>query len=429
MVALQILNKVLQSRDDSIIQNNLLTVEHFSGYEDEFTFIEEHKEKYGNVPDRETFKAKFPDFEFVDVYEPDNYLLDTLEEEFLYSQSVPVLQRYAELLKSDANAANEYLQSQMTKLHPRYSIGGTDIVAGADARYEEYLSRKDKQSEWYFESGFKELDDVTHGIQRGEELMVIIARTNQGKSWVLAKMCAHVWQTGFNVGYISPEMSASKVGFRFDTLIHKFSNRGLLNGADNDEYSGYIAELKTRKNKFIVATPADFARKITISKLRNWVNQYGLDMIAIDGITYLSDERASRNDNKTTSLTNISEDLMSLSLELKIPVLVVMQVNRTGVGHGDEDGTPELESMRDSDGPAFNASIVLALRQKTEGTLEIGIKKNRNGPIGVSLNYMWNIDTGEFTYLPNDSKVGTRRSNAQKSDNNGGSSKNSKNVF
>ena len=409
MVAMQILNKVLQTADDSILEDNMLSVDYFIGYEDEYNFIQKHKEKYGNVPDKETFISHFPEFEFTEVNESDRYLIETIQEEYLYSKTVPVIQKAADLMNTDSNAAAEYLMSQARLLQPNYHIGGTDIVGGADDRYAEYLNRKDKQKDWYFTSGFPELDDIIHGIQRGEELFVIVARTNQGKSWVLAKMCAHVWQIGYNVGYLSPEMSASTIGFRFDTLVKQFSNKGLMCGNDTDSYEDYIAELKTRKNKFMVATPADFDRKITVSKLRNWVKQYKLDMIAIDGITYITDERGQRNDNKTTSLTNISEDLMSLSLELKVPVLVVVQANRTGVSNASDDGTPELESIRDSDGIAHNASKVISLKQKTDGVLEIGIKKQRFGAVGGKLNYLWDIDTGDFTYLPADGKT-TRKS-------------------
>lgn len=403
MVGLQILSKILNTGDFSIVDNNLLTTEYFTGYEREFDFIKTHKDKYGNVPDKATFLGEFNEFEIVDVTETDRYLVDKIREENLYYKSLPIYKRYSELLKVDSNAASEYLASQLPTLQPNYQLGGTDIIANADTRYNEYQERKAHQEEWYFESGFQELDDIIHGLQRGEELVVIVARVNQGKSWILSKMCTHVWQTGFNVGYVSPEMSASSVGFRFDTLTKKFSNKGLMWGKSNendDAYKDYITELKQKKNKFIVATPLDFDRTITVSKLRNFVKQNDLHLLAIDGITYVQDERGKRNDNKTTSLTNVSEDLMSLSMELKIPIVVVVQANRTGVGQEGEDGTPELESIRDSDGIAHNASKVIAIRQKTKGVLEMGIKKQRFGAVGGKLNYTWNIDTGEFVFIP-----------------------------
>lgn len=403
MVTLQIISKILQTGSNAIVEENLLGVDYFVGYEKEFTFIQNHKEKYGNVPDKATFLSEFPEFDLVEVNESDRYLVDTVREENLYYRSIPVIQKAAELLKTDSNAAAEFMMQQAPMLQPNYQLGGMDIVSQAKVRFEEYKDRKANQDKWYFESGFQELDDIIHGLQRGEELLVLFARTNQGKSWILAKMCAHVWQTGFNVGYVSPEMSASSVGFRFDTLTSRFSNRGLMWGKDDSadaEYEKYINELSTRTNRFMVATPADFGRRITVSKLRNWVKQYQLDMIAIDGITYISDERGRNNDNKTTSLTNISEDLMSLSVELKIPILVVVQANRSGVGVGEDDGTPELESIRDSDGIAHNASKVISIRQKQNGVLEMGIKKQRFGAVGGKLNYTWDIDTGDFTFIP-----------------------------
>ena len=403
MVTLQIISKILQTSSNAIVEDNLLGVEYFVGYEKEFNFIQSHKEKYGNVPDKATFLAEFPEFDLVEVNESDRYLVDTVREENLYYRSIPIIQKAAELLKTDSNAAAEFMMQNAPTLQPNYQLGGVDIVSQASVRFEEYKDRKANQDKWYFESGFQELDDIIHGLQRGEELFVLFARTNQGKSWILAKMCAHVWQTGFNVGYISPEMSASSVGFRFDTLTSRFSNRGLMWGKDDSadaEYEKYINDLQTRTNRFMVATPADFGRRITVSKIRNWVKQYKLDMVAIDGITYVSDERGRNNDNKTTSLTNISEDLMSLSVELKIPILVVVQANRSGVGVGEDDGTPELESIRDSDGIAHNASKVISIRQKQNGVLEMGIKKQRFGAVGGKLNYTWDIDTGDFTFIP-----------------------------
>ena len=403
MVSLQIISKILATKDSSILEDNLLTRDFFVGYENEYDFLVQHEKEYGAVPDKATFLSKFPDVELVEVTESDKYLVDTIREEYLYYKSVPVVQKIAELLKTDSNAAAEYMIHAVKELQPTYRLGGIDIISQAEERYKQFKDRKENQDEWFFTTGFEELDDLIHGIQREEELFVIFARTNQGKSWVLEKICTHIWEIGFNVGYISPEMGANSVGYRFDTLHQNFSNRGLMWGKDDideEEYLKYINTLKTTKNQFVVATPVDFDRKITITKLRNWVKEHKLDILAIDGIKYLSDERYKRGDNLTTSLTNISEDLMALSIELHVPVLVVVQSNRSGVVAEDEDETPDLESIRDSDGISHNASKVLSLRQTKDGVLKMGIKKSRFGSVGGKLNYQWDIDTGEFVHIP-----------------------------
>ena len=403
MVSLQIISKILATKDISILDDNLLTKDYFVGYENEFEFLTNHYKEYGTVPDKATFLSKFPDVELVEVGESDNYLIDTIREEYLYYKSVPIVQKIAELLKSDANVAAEYMLQAIKELEPNYRLSGTDIIADAKDRYDQFVERKEHQENWFFTSGFEELDELIHGIQREEEYFVIFARTNQGKSWVLEKICTHVWQIGFNVGYISPEMGASSIGYRFDTLYKNFSNRGLMWGKDTvetDEYQHYIEELQSHKNKFIVATPNDFTRKITVSKLRNWIKQYQLDLVAVDGITYMTDERYQRGDNKTTQLTHISEDLMSLSMEMKVPILIVVQANRGGVAQDDNAGAPELDTIRDSDGIAQNASKVLSIRQTKDSILKLEVKKQRFGAVGGKLNYQWDIDTGDFVFIP-----------------------------
>ena len=289
-------------------------------------------------------------------------------------------------------------------LQPSYNVNGVDIISQAEQRQKEFEDRKQHKDEYFFTTGFEELDDIIYGINRVSEFFIVYARTNMGKSWIIGKICTHIWQLGFNVGYFSPEMAPSNVGYRFDTLFHNFSNKALMWGKDdvsNEEYGKYVTELKERKNKFLVTTPIDFDRHVTVSKLRNWVKQNNLDVLAIDGISYLTDERAKRNDNKTTSLTNISEDLRLLSLELKIPVLVVIQANRGGVKGEDTDGTPDLEHIRDSDGVAQNATKALSIRQLKDNVLEIGIKKNTfGGGVGGKLKYQWNIDRGDFQFIP-----------------------------
>ncbi len=402
VVQIQIISKIINSKSYSIIENNLLGEEYFDGFRNEYNFIKSHYEQYKTIPDKVTFLSKFPSFVFTDVTETDKYLVDTIREEHLYSTLVPVIQKAAKICESDSNESVRYLLTAVKELQPNYNLGGVNIISNSLDRYEEYVNRKNDQDASFFTCGFPELDDLTHGIQRGEELYVIFARTNQGKSWIVEKMCTHVWKLGFNVGYISPEMSATSIGFRFDTLVSNFSNKALMWGKGDisqEDYKHHAEELKTHENTFVVSTPNDFGRKITVSKVREWVKQYKFDMIAVDGITYMSDERYQKGDNKTTGLTHIAEDLMTLSNELSIPVLVVVQANREGAK--EDGGSPDLENIRDSDGISHNASKVLSVNQiKDSNIVELSIKKQRFGPVNQTIKYQWDIDRGQFTYVP-----------------------------
>ena len=397
MVQLQLLNYVLASKDISILIKNNLTKDYFIEYQEEYEYIKNHYDTYKNVPDTETFLNQFQDFNLIEVAESERYLVDTIREEYLYAKAVPVIKKAAELLKGDANAASQYLQSELQNLTPNYTTPFMDIIH-SDERIKMFESKSQDVNKWYVTTGFPELDDIVCGWQKGEEYVVIFARTGQGKSWVLVKSLQHAWEIGNNVGYISPEMSGNKIGYRFDTMFKNYSNKALTRGDTSavsiKDYQSYFEELSKRENKFLVSTPKDFNNEITVSKLRTFVTANNLNILGIDGISYMKDERYKRGDNLSTSLKNISEDLMSLSCELQIPILVVVQSNRGGV---DKD-VPDIEDIRDSDGISFNATKIISLKQKDAGLLMM-IKKNRDGKAGDKLNYLWDIDTGTFSFV------------------------------
>lgn len=390
------------TKDFGIVTKNALDRTYFKPYELEFDFIEEHIKEYGNVPDKETFIERFPNFNIFDVTESDDYLVKSLNEEHIYTCVVPIIQQGADILKSNSIEAVNYIMNAIPKVNNKVGISTTDIIHNASERFEEYekkLTGDDK--EFYITTGFKEMDDVIHGFSRKEELVVLFARTNQGKSWILTKILTHSWQIGMNVGFISPEMSPTKIGYRFDTLFNHFDNKALNWGGECKEYDEYITGLSERKNSFCVSTPKDFGGQITVSKIKTFVKENNIQVLGIDGLSYILDERRNRMDNRQAELTHISEDLFALSQELNIPIITVVQANRDGVKVN--GGNLELENIRDADGIAYNASKVISIRQKSEEEiLELSIKKNRDGSVGSKFIYQWLPNEGRFTYIPSE---------------------------
>jgi replicative DNA helicase len=400
MVSLQALNKLLQTGNAEFIDSNDFDASYFTDYEQEYNFIMSHYKKYKTMPDKETVLDKFPKFSIIEVNETDEYLADKLREQYAYTKSVPVLNKAIEMYSKDSFGAIDYILTNLKDIQPKTKSRGIDIVQESQARLEVLKDKSENHANWFMSSGFPELDIITGGIQRGEELIAIFARLNNGKSWCSLKIATAAWEQGFNVGYFSPEMSDINIAYRFDTLYNNFSNRSLKTGdkAIIPEFEKYTKQLAKHQNKFLVTTVSDFITRPTVSKLRKWVVDNSLDMLVIDGITFVADERGYRNQSVTTAIQHISEDLMTMSVELKIPVIAVIQANRES-NKGDNEA-PELENIRDSDGLGQAASMALSIRNKN-GMLEMNIKKNRNGSVGNKLLYAWDIDVGSYKYVPN----------------------------
>lgn len=414
MIELQVISKILDTKIYFLSDSEEeITSEYFVNYTKEFEYIQSHYKQYNTVPDIETFLSKFPDIELVEVNEDTEYLLDELNHEHLYNKLLPVFKQGFSLFEEGKLLdACDVLMSDIPKAK-EVAVKPQDVgvVESVDERIHDYEYVNQNQSANFIPTGFAEIDNDIVGLQRGDELVVFYARTNQGKSWVVEAIGTNIVEQGYRVGYFSPEMSKKDIGYRFDTLHGNLSNSAMRFGKVTDDfnldvYTDYGNKLKQLRGEMFITTPTDFQRRLTVSKLREWKEHRSLDVIIIDGITYLTDERFQKGDSKTTSLTNISEDLMTLSGEVGIPIAVVVQANRGGVIDKASLDTPELENIRDSDGIAMNASKVYAVKQMQKNnivTLVIENKKSRGTKMGQTYTYTWDIDVGTFVYVDKES--------------------------
>lgn len=182
MVVLQAINKILKLQNYDLVINNNLTKEMFLSYEQEFEFINNFYKQYGKVPDKETFLNEFKEFNLIEVTESDKYLIDKINEEYLYYKTVPVVQQVAELLKSNSNEAVEYLLTEIPKLtNIQEKTEGIDIIQNSDIRLNEYEEKLKGKDISYITTGFEELDTIFKGFAKGEEFVVLFARIGQRK--------------------------------------------------------------------------------------------------------------------------------------------------------------------------------------------------------------------------------------------------------
>ena len=394
----QFINKILQTKDYSLVKTNCLDKDYFVGFQDEFNFIEEHYKTYGNIPDTTTFLEKFPNFQLYEVNESDEYLLNRLFEEYGYHKFVPVIPELSKLLQVDSRDAYYYLQSQMANLKPHTICSGTDIIAQAKERYDIYKDRANCPEVATIKTGLTELDDIFGGWEYGDELVTVVARTNMGKSWILLKFLAEAWKQGKRVGLYSGEMNHIKLGYRFDALFGHFSNKCLTQGAQTCGYDEFIEKLVKTPNPFIIATQKDFGGRPTVNKIRNFIEANNIEIMGIDQYSLMDDSRAGMRDPTRIQMAHISEDLFLLSSEYRIPILGLAQANRSGIKEADDEA-PGLENIKECDDIAANSSKAIGMKQSSFG-LVLDIIKNREGKVGDKLLYSWDIDTGHFSYIP-----------------------------
>ena len=405
MIQLQALNYILKTRDHDLLTT--YDAKYYFNYTDEYNIIRQHYDKYKTVPDVATVLDKCPTFNIIDTNESKQYIEQKLYEEYVYDFSNKIMVEKRELFKKDAVRAKNEVAAALANLHPPRLTYGTNIIAQAQERYDRLVDTLASPNANKISTGLAELDvKLGGGLHMGEEFFVIFARTNNAKTWIAEKIAVSAWEAGNNVGFFSPEMTDISIGYRFDTLYKNFDNKGIQGNDINyntDKYKSYIGNLVKNKTMFSVTDPTCFDREVTVSKLRKWILDLDLKLIVIDGLTYLKNERVNGHQPDHERLTDLSEDLMTLSNELKIPVIAVVQANREGArdANGDvSNDTPEIDTIRGSDGISHNASRVMSVRYK-DSTITLYLNKNRYGEVNVKLIYSYDINTGKFTYIEN----------------------------
>ena len=395
MVQLQLLNKILNTHDSSIITLNNLTQDYFSEYKDEFSFIKDHLDKYGNIPDIASFVAKFPEFNVIEVNETTDYLLEELYKDKNSRYLAESFNKIRDLIMADkVNDAMTAFKNYYDNLKVGVGLTSVDITKDT-SRYNDYVDRANDFSKYYVKTGFRELDRIIGGWDREEELATIVARTGVGKTWSLLKCAVAALEQGLRVGLYSGEMTPRKVGYRFDTLVGHISNGSLNHGNANiqTEYARYIEELPNRfKGTFKVLHPTMINGPAGVSALRSFIEKEQLDILFVDQHSLLEDDRKAKNSVERAA--NISKDLKNLQVMCHIPIISVSQQNRTSVENG-----VDTTQIAQSDRIGQDSTIILFLEQK-DSEMTMTIVKSRDGGTGKKLKYLVDFNSGYFNYLP-----------------------------
>ena len=400
MISNQVINYILDTKDTSLIVLNNLTDKYFSDYKKEFDFILDHLNKYGNIPDKETFVNAFPNFDLVKVSETPNYLIEELFKEYQTSKLAQTFNSVRKLLiDGDVDKAVNLYQKAYEEINTSVALNTVDILKDT-SRYEAYEERTTNFDKYYVRTGFPELDAILGGWDREEELAVIVARTNKGKSWINLKMALAAAEQGLTVGIYSGEMSERKVGYRIDTLLQHIPNSALIHGSISvrDDYKTYIENLPNRlKGSIKVLTPNMINGSAGVNTLRAFIEKDKLDILFIDQYSLLEDDRGAKNPVERAS--NISKDLKNLQVLKRIPIIAVSQQNRTK--NDDDSDTIDTTQIAQSDRIGRDATVIIGITRdnKDSSLLTLHLVKSRDSAAGNKLTYHTDFNTGTFNFI------------------------------
>ena len=159
--------------------------------------------------------------------------------------------------------------------------------------------------------------------------------------------------------------------------------KGLLSGDDQDRLLEAGSVLR-KARLFIDDSPAQTMLRINANARRLKAREK-IKLVIIDYLQLIEPEN--RRDPRQEQVAQVSRRLKFLAKELNIPVIALAQVNRSSEDR--QDHRPRLADLRESGSIEQDADTVLMMHRpemyepgQHEGTVEVIIAKQRNGPIG-----------------------------------------------
>ena len=284
---------------------------------------------------------------------------------------------YAEKLDSgeDTEETREWMLRQMKNVK---EIRDNGLISMQDAAVKTFdqLDRDQKREDQPTNrilSGISTMDNKLGGL-RGSEYVAIGARPSVGKSIFALTYCVNAAKQGKRVLLVSLEMDEVSITERVIASQGGGTLNEITSGNISDEgwtniarVIGPIASLPLWYS--VTANTVDKIRRCAYELFENG----GIDMIAVDYIQLMEAPGNGRM-NRQEEISQISRGLRLMAAELKIPILVLTQLNRLSTKGQMIKGKrvrqePTMSEARESGAIEQDANIFMLLHDPDESEM------------------------------------------------------------
>ena len=257
------------------------------------------------------------------------------------------------------------------------------------------LSSEDSDKYKGLSTGFKELDNITTGLN-ASDLLILAARPGMGKTSFALNIATNVAKKADkDVAVFSLEMSKEQLALRLLSSEARVVSNALRTGelsSDDWERIAINADSLSKAPLYI-----DDTSGITVAEVKAKCRRLkNLGLIVIDYLQLMSSTR--RTDNRVQEVSEITRSLKIMAKELNVPVITLSQLARGPEARTDK--RPMLSDLRESGSIEQDADLVLFLyrdeyynKESDPHVAECIVAKNRHGET-ATVQMAWD---GKFT--------------------------------
>ena len=240
-----------------------------------------------------------------------------------------------------------------------------------------------------------------------DELIVIGARSNMGKSMLANTICANIGQEQ-NVLYFSMEMSDTRCAHRLmsyysciNSIDFKKGNVDILSTEYEAAFDGFT------KSKINICDQVNLSAQDVVNECTRLKTKNGLDVVIVDHGILLDVDLNGKN--HAEALGDISKTLQQMARSLKVIVILLWQLSNAA--EHSNNGRPSRGHLRSSGRILEDADRVLLIWRPdqygllqhegidTKGKAFIIIAKNRDGETNIEIPLKFEPEKARFSGL------------------------------
>jgi len=274
---------------------------------------------------------------------------------------------------------------------------GHDYLLDTDARFE-YNNRKTSKIPFPYDI----FNTITGGGAELKTVNVIGASTGVGKSMMMCDLAAHYIRTGYNVLYITLEMSEFKISQRIDANLMNVPladaismPRPLWDQKVEQIRAKCTGRLKVKEFPTGAAHVGHF--RATLKELAQ-KNGFAPTIIFVDYMNICASAKFKDRSNSYGYVKSIAEELRGFAVEQNIMLWTATQLNRDGINNSDADLKNISESMG---GPhTFDFLFAIITNEELAQLNQVLVKqlKSRYGDINHNSKFNLGIDRPKMKF-------------------------------
>jgi replicative DNA helicase len=237
-------------------------------------------------------------------------------------------------------------------------------------------------------TGFIDLDRKLRGMKPGQ-MIVIAARPACGKTTLAMNIVENAaLNYGVPCGVFSLEMEKEELALRMLCSRSRVPSETVTGATTSEDQQADLkaALIQIAKAPIHIEDKGGLTVQQLAARARRMKHRHGIQLLVIDYLQLLSGRR---KENRNSEMTEVSNAIKALAKELKLPIVVLSQLNRAYERDGDRK--PRLSDLRESGAIEQDADCVGFLYPRKDTSAEatdliqpvtLGILKHRSGPSG-----------------------------------------------